>query len=54
MRGMEAAGSSWADGLALLEANALIFGHGLANGDTSVARLSIFQEIARILWNAVA
>ena len=54
MGGMAAAGSSWADGLALSEVNVLIFGYGFANGDTSVARLSIFQEIARILWNAVA
>lgn len=54
MEGEEVGESAWAHGLALLEANALISGHGLANGDMSIARLSIFQEIARILWNAVA
>ena len=42
--------NSWAGGgLALLEANALMSGHGLANGDMSIARLSKFQEMARIL-----
>ena len=42
--------NSWAGGgLTLLEANALMSGHGLANGDMSIARLSIFQEMARIL-----
>ena len=41
--------SSWAGGLALSEANALMSGHGLENGDMHIARLSIFQEMARIL-----
>ena len=44
-----AGGSSCASGFALLEANVLISGHGLANGDMSILRLSISQEIARIL-----
>ncbi len=37
MKGEQAGESSWANGFALLEANVLISGHGLANNDMVLA-----------------